>query len=101
MSEDLKENMCRILFDCKDFDGNVCSHNDSIDRCKYSKSKTTSGICLSSVARVNAMTIELKKMGVDFILIGKLDEIKAKLKDAVRTSGLKPVEEVIKILEDM
>ena len=47
MEQEPKENMCRILFDCKDFDGNVCSHNNSRDRCKYSKSKTTSGVCLS------------------------------------------------------
>ena len=46
------------------------------------------------------MVLELKKMGVDFILTGRLDEIKAKLKDAVRTSGLQPVEEVLEILEE-
>ena len=96
MNGELLPNQCTVHFVC-----NVSLPNRSCvyrkgDNCWYNDCL----VCNSSVACVNAMVIELKKMGVDLILTGKLEEIKAKLKDAVRTSGLQPVEEVLEILEE-
>ena len=97
MDEELKPSQCTVYFMC---DGSLpnrpCAYRKG-DNCWYDYCL----VCKSSVACVNAMVIELKKMGVDFILTGRLDEIKAKLKDAVRTSGLQPVEEVLRILESI
>ena len=99
MSEELKENMCHIVFPCMHTDELPCVYFEESSNgfCKYLLEYG----CNSYVARVNSIAIELKKMGIDLIPIGRLDEIKAKLKDAVRTSGLKPVEDVLNILEDM
>ena len=97
MSKKQKENMCGIVFNCG------CDEKD----CAYFKESVIPGICSfelfsecgSSVARANAIILELKKMGVGFMLTGRLDEIKSKLKLAVERNGLKPVEEVLKILD--
>ena len=96
MNGELLPNQCIVHFVC---DGSLpnrpCAYRKG-DNCWYDDCL----VCKSSIACVNAMVLELKKMGVDFILTGRLDEIKAKLKDAVRTSGLQPVEEVLEILEE-
>jgi hypothetical protein len=98
MSEELKGNMCLIEFECMAQNGAMCVYGNNKIRCIHEKQQ---GFCFSSIARTNAMVIELKKMGVDVILTGRLDEIKEKLRVAVNGHGLKPVEDVLKILEEM
>lgn len=52
----LEQNRCKIIFDCKN--KNNCVYGSGID-CKYMNDDTT---CNSSVAKVNAMTLEIKRL---------------------------------------
>ena len=98
MSEEQKENTCMIEFQCICLGHNGCVYfkDGTIDKCVF---ENPFGYCNSAIAKTNSMIIELKKMGVGFILAGRLDEIKSKLKLAVERNGLKPVEDVLKMLE--
>lgn len=77
MEENPMGNRCKIVFECWDTEQ---------DRCVYKRGKKYDCyhlkfpiICKSSVAKVNAMVMEMKRMGVEFDGI-KSTEIKDKNK---------------------
>lgn len=64
MNKDSKDNMCQIHFMCRDSIHYPCIYRqiDPKKYCKYSRSKTTCGVCHSSEARKDAMMKVLEKM---------------------------------------
>lgn len=58
------ENRCKIEFQCLDGQSDSCAYKrvDGVD-CIYRRLVST---CTSSVANVNAMVLEMKRMGVEF-----------------------------------
>ena len=64
MSEEPKENMCLVEFQCTCLEHNKCVYfkDGTIDRCVF---ENPFGYCNSSVAKTNAIAIELKKMGIE------------------------------------
>jgi len=71
MSDELLDNMCIPKFTCGDmFDGvtpcalfadTIVANKDGGNSCRY----YDLGACTSSVAQVNAMTIYMKRLGVE------------------------------------
>ena len=105
MENDLKKNMCNLIFDCNDSGRRPCVNFKQDETPEYKTLRACAHCsgdgCESSIAKTNSMVLELKKIGVGLIPIGQFDEIKSKLRLAVERNGLKPVEEVLNILEDL
>lgn len=57
--EELKDNMCKVVFHCFDSISDPCVYKNG----RFCK--TGSYECTSSVAKVNRMTLELKRLGVE------------------------------------
>ena len=106
MNEELKENMCNVDFRCEDSTSKKCAykkiHGDPPTRCLF-LGLDSHYECASSVARVNAMVNECKRLGfvaVDEVQKNILNEIKALLKQSIDSgTGLNPVEEAVKLID--
>ena len=60
------ENKCKLDFKCTGI--NKCQYckiikNGSLDYCKY---QGTNNSCVSAVAKVNSVVLEMKRVGLDF-----------------------------------
>ena len=103
MSEELKENMCRMIFNCTADDINDCATSKQSGSwgCEYLKYD----ICHSSVARVNAMVIEMKRLG--FVATNEtqkslLKDIRALLQKSLDSGfGLRPVELAVELIDSV
>ena len=93
MSEELKENMCIVEFECISEAEYCVFGKEGPGCCEY---ENPTGYCNSSVARVNAMVLECKRLGfvaTDEIQKNVLIEIQILLKQSLESGcGLKPVE---------
>lgn len=103
MNEELKENMCNIGFTCGHTMETPCIYwrpNRFDDLCFYS---TVDHECKSSVAKVNAMVLECKRLGfvaTDEIQKNVLIEIRDLLKQSLDSGcGLKQVELAVEKIE--
>ena len=101
MSEELKPNQCTIHFVC---DGSLpnrpCVYRKG-DNCWYNDCL----VCNSSVARVNAMVIELKRLGfvaTDETQKSLLKDIRALLQKSLDSGhGWKPVEDAVELIDSI
>ena len=102
MSEELKENMCLLEFECMS-ESQYCAYGNSDGTpCKH---EGPSGYCNSSVARVNAMIIELKRLGfvaTDETQKSLLKEIRGLLQKSLDSGfGLRPVELAVGLIDSV
>ena len=56
------ENRCHVHFKCFDIEHKPCSYKNDDGYCDYWR---LGNKCTSSVAKVNAMVLEMKRMGVE------------------------------------
>ena len=103
MSEELKENMCNVRFYCQDSNKKECVYkiNGRLLECVHRNSIR----CTSSVARVNAMVIELKRLGfvaTDETQKSLLKEIRGLLQKSLDSGfGLRPVELAVDLIDSV
>ena len=69
--EKLKANMCKIQFNCTENYPNECCYSDNNQKCKYRQVQisrlVTRIVCTSAVARVNALILNAKELGVELV----------------------------------